>query len=412
MIVYILAYPVYSFILPVWSFWHMDDFSWGATRVVIGEKGNKQVIALADEGFDPRSIPLMRWDDYAAANGLPSRRGAEYVGPAGQMDTGYLQQTGFIGNNAGFGNEKHYPIANVSPYRDDGGYEMDEMRSTYSTVRPASTIMTGLQTPYNGAGAGGGFYQPSVGRPASTVMSMGMGAFTPQQLQMQQMQQQQMMMMQHQQQQQQQTTRPTSFLPNPLNRQSTYSSLSMPLSSYGHAQQQQYPQQQQQQQQQQQPQQQSYHDYPSSLSPAAVPTTPNAAASMRPTSTMGMISPYASPPAGSPTRNPFATTPLSQSRPGSMFGALGTPLGTQQNASTMSVSNMGVRYQQNQHYQPSNAEITSAIRSCLAVVDLDEVTKKQLKAMAEMRLPGAGGGLSEERKRWMDAAIDAELAGM
>ena len=73
---------------------------------------------------------------------------------------------------------------------------------------------------------------------------------------------------------------------------------------------------------------------------------------------------------------------------------------------------MGAQYQQNQHYQPSNAEITSAIRSCLAVVDLDEVTKKQLKAMAEMRLPGAGGGLSEERKRWMDAAIDAELAGM
>jgi len=328
------------------------------------------------------------------------------------MDTGYLQQTGFIGNNNGFGNEKHYPIANVSPYRDDGGYEMDEMRSTYSTVRPASTIMTGLQTPYNGAGAGGGFYQPSVGRPASTVMSMG--GLTPQQMQMQQMQQMQLQQQQQQQQmmmqqQHQQTTRPTSFLPNPLNRQSTYSSLSMPLSSYGHAQQQQYPQQQQQQQQQ--PQQQSYHDYPSSLSPAAVPTTPNAAVSMRPTSTMGLISPYASPPAGSPTRNPFVTTPLSaqaSSRPGSMFGALSA----HQNASTMSVNNMGAQYQQNQHYQPSNAEITSAIRSCLAVVDLDEVTKKQLKAMAEMRLPGAGGGLSEERKRWMDAAIDAELAGM
>ena len=43
----------------------MDDFSWGNTRVVTGEKG-RQVI-VSDEGkFDPASIPHKRWEEYQA----------------------------------------------------------------------------------------------------------------------------------------------------------------------------------------------------------------------------------------------------------------------------------------------------------------------------------------------------------
>jgi len=40
MIVYILAMPVFSFYLPIYAFWHFDDFSWGNTRMVV-EKGKK-----------------------------------------------------------------------------------------------------------------------------------------------------------------------------------------------------------------------------------------------------------------------------------------------------------------------------------------------------------------------------------
>jgi len=65
MILYILAIPVFSFGLPLYSFWHMDDFSWGNTRVVTGEKGKK--IVITDEGkFDPASIPHKKWEDYQA----------------------------------------------------------------------------------------------------------------------------------------------------------------------------------------------------------------------------------------------------------------------------------------------------------------------------------------------------------
>lgn len=65
MILYIIAIPVFTFALPLYSFWHMDDFSWGNTRVVTGEAGRKVVIT--DEGkFDPASVPKKKWEEYQA----------------------------------------------------------------------------------------------------------------------------------------------------------------------------------------------------------------------------------------------------------------------------------------------------------------------------------------------------------
>ena len=111
MIIYLIAFPIYSFILPIYSFWNQDNFTWGNTRVVIGEKGNKQVIAVDDEGFDPQSIPLQRWDDYALANNLPGRRGGFQQE---KQDYGYTDQ-----------------------------YEMDDLKSVYSAA-PQGSVLTGM----------------------------------------------------------------------------------------------------------------------------------------------------------------------------------------------------------------------------------------------------------------------------
>ena len=35
MFIYLAALPIWNFVLPVYSFWHFDDFSWGETRSVI-----------------------------------------------------------------------------------------------------------------------------------------------------------------------------------------------------------------------------------------------------------------------------------------------------------------------------------------------------------------------------------------
>ncbi|KAF9163881.1 hypothetical protein DFQ27_001367 [Actinomortierella ambigua] len=66
MFVYLLALPVWNFILPLYAYWHFDDFSWGETRKVAGEaKGEAH--GNADGVFDASKVPLKRWDDYEKA---------------------------------------------------------------------------------------------------------------------------------------------------------------------------------------------------------------------------------------------------------------------------------------------------------------------------------------------------------
>lgn len=58
---FVCRYPVYSFFLPLYSFWSMDDFSWGNTRIVVGEGKDKKVLVQDDEGFDEAMIPLKKF---------------------------------------------------------------------------------------------------------------------------------------------------------------------------------------------------------------------------------------------------------------------------------------------------------------------------------------------------------------
>ncbi|KAI9296400.1 hypothetical protein K502DRAFT_323818 [Neoconidiobolus thromboides FSU 785] len=68
MIVYLLALPIFAFFIPIYSFWHFDDFSWGSTRIVVGENGKRKKVIVAsgaDEGkFDIKTIPTKKWTEY------------------------------------------------------------------------------------------------------------------------------------------------------------------------------------------------------------------------------------------------------------------------------------------------------------------------------------------------------------
>ncbi|OTB03288.1 glycosyltransferase family 2 protein [Hypoxylon sp. CI-4A] len=277
MIIYLLAFPVYSFILPIYSFWNQDNFSWGNTRIVIGEKGDKQVVAVDDEGFDPRSIPLQRWDDYAALNNLPGRRGVH--------------------------NEKG------QEYYDDV-YEMDDMKSVYSSVRQPS-VLTGLQ-------GRGGYMPPQSPAPFHNMSRQSMhGPYTD----------------------------------NPMHRQST--------TSFGDIQHMQNPYQDP-----------PGHKHSMSNLRAVSNNSPQLEMHRVSNATLG-----------------FA-------------GGNRPPLGHQ--------STTSFDFQRG-HMGPDDGMIIGAIQAVLREVDLDTVTKKQVRALVEQRLQTE---LSGERRNFLDRQIDNELANM
>ncbi|CCE65637.1 hypothetical protein TPHA_0M00620 [Tetrapisispora phaffii CBS 4417] len=60
--VYILALPIWNFVIPVYAYWKFDDFSWGDTRAVDGETKDNHG---DDEGiFDYSNIKLMKLEDH------------------------------------------------------------------------------------------------------------------------------------------------------------------------------------------------------------------------------------------------------------------------------------------------------------------------------------------------------------
>lgn len=62
---YLVALPIWNFVLPIYSYWHFDDFSWGATRVVVGEKKDKRHLD-AEGKFDSSRLVIKKWEDWEA----------------------------------------------------------------------------------------------------------------------------------------------------------------------------------------------------------------------------------------------------------------------------------------------------------------------------------------------------------
>ncbi|KAI9261705.1 chitin synthase [Sporodiniella umbellata] len=63
MFVYIIALPIWNLVLPLYSFWHFDDFSWGATRVVVGDLKDKGH-GDSEGKFDPTRLTMKKWEDW------------------------------------------------------------------------------------------------------------------------------------------------------------------------------------------------------------------------------------------------------------------------------------------------------------------------------------------------------------
>lgn len=62
MLIYLISLPIWNFVLPTYSFWKFDDFSWGETRKTTGDKVKK---GIEHEGeFDSSKITMKRWAEF------------------------------------------------------------------------------------------------------------------------------------------------------------------------------------------------------------------------------------------------------------------------------------------------------------------------------------------------------------
>ncbi|KAL1924926.1 uncharacterized protein VTP21DRAFT_4580 [Calcarisporiella thermophila] len=63
MLVYLLALPIWNCVLPIYAYWHFDDFSWGQTRKVQGETG-KDDHGKKEGEFDSSNIAMKKWEEW------------------------------------------------------------------------------------------------------------------------------------------------------------------------------------------------------------------------------------------------------------------------------------------------------------------------------------------------------------
>jgi len=128
MFVYLLALPVWNFIFPVYSFWHFDDFSWGQTRLVEGEKPDSKGNHESDGEFDSSGIIMKTWEEWEKI------RRAEIL-----ANEFFLQTTekneGDMGNYSTFYNETQpsqlSTATNTKRFSSFNNITLDNRRSSY-----------------------------------------------------------------------------------------------------------------------------------------------------------------------------------------------------------------------------------------------------------------------------------------
>lgn len=85
MLIYLLSLPVWNFILPVYAYWHFDDFSWGDTRQAAGVNTKADRAGHGGGGeFDSSKITMKRWGDFEQERRLRA--------PAWSSQQAYSQQ--------------------------------------------------------------------------------------------------------------------------------------------------------------------------------------------------------------------------------------------------------------------------------------------------------------------------------
>lgn len=77
--IYLFALPIWNFVLPSYAYWKFDDFSWGETRTVAGDKG---VHGDTEGEFDSSNIVMKRWREWEREKRADTQNGLTVPGAA------------------------------------------------------------------------------------------------------------------------------------------------------------------------------------------------------------------------------------------------------------------------------------------------------------------------------------------
>lgn len=142
MLVYLISLPIWNFVLPVYAYWHFDDFSWGDTRKVEGVASDKKGGHADKNGeFDSSVITMKKWSEYekerrtreAIERNMPTPRFLDRPGSTMDVfrDSNFLKRyskTGSAGSN-----DSDVPLTQmgyVSAVTNNNTYQPTQTRQT------------------------------------------------------------------------------------------------------------------------------------------------------------------------------------------------------------------------------------------------------------------------------------------
>ncbi|KAJ8605480.1 hypothetical protein MRB53_041425 [Persea americana] len=97
-------YVFWNFILPVYAYWHFDDFSWGDTRQAAGANAKADRAGHGGDGeFDSSKITMKRWNDFEQERRLraPAWSARDTRGPYSSNDTHTMSSNGYDNGYSG-----------------------------------------------------------------------------------------------------------------------------------------------------------------------------------------------------------------------------------------------------------------------------------------------------------------------
>ncbi|KAJ2794350.1 hypothetical protein H4S07_006782 [Coemansia furcata] len=145
----------------------MDDFSWGNTRIVVGEDGKRQIFVKDEEPFDPDEIPMKTWAEYEGEIHKRQQQIQDLEAVAQAIDefaNNGVRPVSRFTHIPGF---DHLPAAN--------GLEMSQVQhsnmSLYNAPPPAMAYDGGAQGSYSPAGFSAYFGSMAAASPQAVATS-------------------------------------------------------------------------------------------------------------------------------------------------------------------------------------------------------------------------------------------------